>query len=204
MWWACVEGKGSIKNRNRNLKNSVGQIDVSMRLKCLMSCCPTSIASLYIEGTHYFCEKEGFLHMKDQDPNRAPQVRLRTLQISFSSQMLLYRLCGSSCDAVDFYYYINLSLISHLCCMVETCKNGKVKDFMLTSEWILIPEVCFHGRPAPIIIYSMFWIYVLMTARITTTSLQSDKASVAYQLQPFNGKVPNAAATGWPLRLAYK
>lgn len=101
-----------------------------------------------------------------------------------------------------FYYYIILSLISHLCCMVETCKNGKVKDFMLTSEWILIPEVCFHGRPAPIIIYSMFWIYVLMTARITTTLLQSDKASVAYQLQPFNGKVPNAAATGWPLRLS--
>lgn len=135
-----------------------------MRLKCLVSRCPTSIASLYIEGTHYFCEKEGFLHMKDQDPNRAPQVRLRTLQISFSSQMLLYRLCGSSCDAVDLLLLYYLSLISHLCCMVETCKNGKVKDFMLTSKWILIPEWCFRGRPAPIIIYSI--IYVLMTVHV--------------------------------------
>lgn len=137
MWWTCAEGKESIKNRNRNLKNSFGQIDVSMRLKCLMSRCPTSIASLYIEGTHYFCEKEGFLQMKDQDPNRAPQVRLRTLQISFSSQMLLYRLCGSSCDAVDLTLLYYLSLISLLCCMVETCKNGQVKDFILTSNWIL-------------------------------------------------------------------
>lgn len=41
-------------------KNSFGQIDVSMSLKSLMSCCPTSIASLYFEGTHYFFEKEGF------------------------------------------------------------------------------------------------------------------------------------------------